>query len=131
MEIWALIYFICLLQALIPDLTLSFYFIYTGHKCITKSGQFRLACHAKPVLITALLVLNNPCGDPIEKGSGALRFAGYKQYTWWMDNLGKGMHKVIPACAVKEIRENYPSEYSKYIPYMESTKDENRIENGK
>ena len=35
------------------------------------------------------------------------------------------------SCAVKEIRENYPSEDGKYIPFMESTEDENRIENGK
>ena len=41
------------------------------------------------------------------------------------------MHKVIPACASKEIRKNYPSEDGKYIPFMESTEDENRIENGK
>ena len=131
MKIWALIYFKCLLQALIPDLTLRFYFIYTGHNCITESGQFRLVCLAKPVSITALSALNTLRGNPIEKGSGALSFAGYKQCTWWLHNrLGKGVRKVIPACAVKEVRENYPSEDGKYIPYVESTEDENRIENG-
>ena len=109
MKIWALIYFICLLQASIPEPTLRFYFIYTGHNCITESGQFRLVCLAKPVLITALSALNNIRGNPIEKGSGALRFAEYKQYIWWKHNhLGKGVRKVIPAYAVKEIRENYP-----------------------
>ena len=108
MKIWALTYFIWVLQALIPDLTLRFYFTYTGHNYITESGQFRPVCLAKPVLITALSALNNLRGDPIEKGSGAMRFAGYKQYTWWVHNrLGKGVRKVIPACAVKKIRENY------------------------
>ena len=63
MKIWALIYFICLLQALIPDLTLRFYFFYTRHNRITESGQFRLVCLAKPVLITALSALNNLCGQ--------------------------------------------------------------------
>ena len=38
LKIWALIYFIGLLQALIPDLTLRFYFVYTGQNCITASG---------------------------------------------------------------------------------------------
>ena len=129
MKIWALIYFICLLQALIPDLTLRFYFIYTGRNYITESGQFWLVCLVKPVLITALSALNNLLGNPIEKYSGALRFAEYKQYTWWVHN--RLVRKVIPACTVKEIRENYPSEDGKYIPYMESSEDENRIENGK
>ena len=120
MKIWALIVFIYLLEALIPDLTLRFYFIYAGHNCITESGQFRLLCLAKPVLITALSPLNNLRGDPIEKASGTLRFAGYKQYTWWVHNrLRKSLRKVIPACAVKQIRENYPSEDGKYIPFYE------------
>ena len=132
MKIWALIYFIYLLQASIPDLTLRFYYIYTGHNCITESSQFRLVCLAKLVLITALSALDNLRGDPIEKGSGALRFAGYKQYTWCVHNrLGIGVRKVIPACAVKKIRENYPSEDGKYIPFMENTEDDNRLENGK
>ena len=63
--------------------------------------------------------MNDLRRDPIEKGSRALRFAGYKQYTWWVNNcLGNGVRKVILACAVKEIRENYPSEDDKYIPFM-------------
>ena len=48
----------------------------------------------------------------MEKSSGALRFAGYEQYTWWVHNhLGKSMRKVIPVFAVKEICVNYPSEF--------------------
>ena len=50
------------------------------------------------LLISALSTLNNLLGDPIEKGSRALRFARYKQYAWWVHNrLGKGLLKVIPA----------------------------------
>ena len=129
MKIWALLYFICILQALISDLTLHLYFIYTGYNCIPESGSFRCACLAKLVLITAIPALNNLRRDPIEKGSGALRFAEYKQYSWWVNNcLRKSVRKVIPACALKEIRKNYPSENGKYIPFMESTEDENRIE---
>ena len=47
------------------------------------------------------------------------------------NRLGIGVRKVIPACAVKKIRENYPSEDGKYIPFMENTEDDNRLENGK
>ena len=126
-----LIYFICLLQALIPDLTFRFYFIYTGHNCITEPASLDLLV-LRTFLVTALLALNNLRGDPIEKGSGALGFARYKQYISWVHNrLGKDVRKVIPACTMKEIRKNYPSKDGKYIPVMESTKDENRIGNGK
>ena len=86
----------------------------------------------KPVLITALLALNNLRRDPIEKVSGALIFARYQQYIWWVHNrLGEGVRKAIPACTVKESCKNYTSEDGKYSPFMESTEDENRIGNGK
>ena len=58
----------------------------------------------------------------------ALRFAGYKQYTFWVHNyLGKGVRKVIPSCAVWKIRNNYKSEDDNYVPFMESKEDENRL----
>ena len=52
--------------------------------------------------------------------------------TWWVHNhLGKGVRKVIPSCAVCQIRVTYPSEDGKYIPFMESIEDENRVINRK
>ena len=50
----------------------------------------------------------------MENGSATLRFAGYKQYPWWVHNrLRKWVRKVIYVCAVKEICINYPSEDGK------------------
>ena len=69
-----------------PWLYLTSFCIYTGHSCITKFDLFRLFCFDKPVLITALSAMNNLREDPIEKGSRALRFPGYKQYTRWVQN---------------------------------------------
>ena len=123
LKIWGLIYFIWLLQALIPSFILHFYSVYTWHNCITESGQFRLVCLAKPVLITVLSAMNNLCRYPMKKDSTALRLARYKQNTWWIHNhLGKGMCKITPACTVKEIHINYPSEDSKYILFMKNEK---------
>ena len=57
----------------------------------------------------------------------SFRFAGYKQYTWWVHNrLGKGVRKVIPSCAVWAIRNTYPAPDDTYVPFMESIEDEER-----
>ena len=69
-----------------PWLYLTSFCIYTGHSCSTKFDLFRLFCFDKPVLITALSAMNNLREDPIEKGSRALRFPGYKQYTRWVQS---------------------------------------------
>lgn len=58
----------------------------------------------------------------------SFRFAGYKQYTWWIHNyLGKGVRKVIPSCAVWGIRDAFPSENNAYVPFMERKDDEERL----
>ena len=62
-----------------------------GQKCITK-----------PVLHASLSALNYLRGDCMENlDNSSYRFAGYKQYTFWVHNyLGKGVRKVIPSCAL-------------------------------
>ena len=55
------------------------------------------------------------------------RFAGYKQFTWWIHNyLGKGVRNVIPSCAIWAIREKYPAIDGLYVPFKESKDDEER-----
>ena len=55
------------------------------------------------------------------------RYADYKQYTWWIhDQLGKGVQKVIPSCAVQAIRNSFPSENQEYTPFIEKNDDEDR-----
>ena len=100
-----------------------------GNKCVTDSEGFVTVCISKHVLKTALSALNDLRGDSINDTSNcAFRYAGYKQYTWWVHNhLGKGVRKVIPSCAVWAIRDEYPSKDGKYIPFMESKEEEKRI----
>lgn len=91
-----------------------------------------MVCISKPVLQTALSALNNLRGDSLETNgiinSDSYRFAGYNQYTWWIhSHLGKGIRKVIPSCAIWAIRNTYPSEDGKYIPFMESKEEDKRI----
>lgn len=55
------------------------------------------------------------------------RFAGYKQYTWWIHNiLGKGVRKVIPSCAIWAIRQKYPAENNVYVPFKEYKEDDHK-----
>ena len=50
-----------------------------------------------------------------------LRYAGYKQYTWWIHNrLGKGIRRVAPSCVVWKIRNIFPESSGIYIPFTES-----------
>ena len=99
-----------------------------GHSCITGAKAFEIVCTPKPVLETALSALNNLRGDSLKDiKNESYRFAGYKQYTWWIHNrLGKGIRKVIPSCAIWAIRDKYPAENNLYTPFMESQEEENR-----
>lgn len=55
------------------------------------------------------------------------RYAAYRQFTWWVHNrLGRYVRKVIPACAVKEIREAYPDADGNYTGFR--TADESHSE---
>ena len=102
---------------------------FEGQKCVTSSEGFNTVCLSKIVLKTALSALNDLRGDSINYVNNcAYRYAGYKQFTWWVHNyLGKGVRKVTPSCAVWAIRTKYLSEDGRYIPFMESKEEEKRI----
>ena len=68
-----------------------------------------------------LYMLNNIRGDTINVRNASMRYAGYRQYTWWVHNhLGKGVRKVIPSCAIWAIRDVYPEQNKCYVPYHEA-----------
>ena len=102
--------------------------LFEGQKCITRSSGFRMVCLEKPVLHASLSALNHLRGDSMENlDKSSYRFAGYKQYTFWVHNyLGKGVRKVIPSCAVWKIRNEYKADNDVYVPFMESKEDEER-----
>ena len=103
---------------------------FEGNTCIILSEGFSTVCLSKHTLKTALSALNDLRGDSIktDRNNCSYRYAGYKQFTWWVhNNLGKGVRKVIPSCSVWAIRTKYPSEDSKYAPFMEYEEEERRV----
>ena len=75
------------------------------HECITNNENFQTVCLHNEVLKTTLFMFNNVIGDDINTSNRSMRYAGYRQYTWWVHNrLGKGVRKVIPSCAIWAIR---------------------------
>ena len=96
--------------------------------CITEHEDFQNVCLNLAVLKTTLNMLNNLRGDNIVYENDSLRYAAYRQFTWWVHNrLGKGVRRVIPSCAIWAIREKYPNEDNNYIPFLEAREEENRL----
>ena len=54
------------------------------------------------------------------------RLAAYRQYTYWVyqRRLGKHVRHVIPACAVKAIRDRYPEASGDYQGFHEADAEE-------
>ena len=99
-----------------------------AHKCITEHDVFKAVCLNVAVLKTTLRMLNNLRGDRIEYENISLRYAGYRQFTWWVHNhLGKGVRRVIPSCAIWAIRDKFPDENNSYIPFLEAREEESRL----
>ena len=95
---------------------------FNGKICITENDDFQVVCLHKEVLKTVLRMLNNIRGDGIDIQNKSLRYAGYRQYTWWVHNrLGRGVRKVIPSCAIWAIRDTHPADgNSAYVPFQEA-----------
>ena len=94
------------------------------YPCVTSHSNFSSVCLQEQVLKTTLYMLNDIRGDTINVRNRSMRYAGYRQYTWWVHNhLGKGVRKVIPSCAIWTIRDMYPEQNGYYVPYQEA-KDE-------
>ncbi|XP_065060247.1 P2X purinoceptor 7-like [Rhopilema esculentum] len=101
---------------------------FQGQSWISLSADFKIVCLTRAVLETALSAMNNLRGDKLVINNRTLRFAAYKQYTWWVHNrLGKGVRKVIPSCAIWAIRNSFPSENAYYVPFMESRLEDKRL----
>ncbi|XP_068671269.1 P2X purinoceptor 7-like [Montipora capricornis] len=95
-----------------------------GLTCITEHESFEAVCLNRDVLWTALVSLHDreSAGLPERQqvSNRSFRYSAYRQFTWWVHGyLGKGIWRVIPSCAVKKIRSEFPSEdeiYSSYNP---------------
>ena len=99
-----------------------------NNTCITQHEEFAIVCLNTAVLRTTLSMLNNLRGDRIEYENISYRYAGYRQFTWWIHNrLGQGVRRVIPSCAIWAIRDMYPDTDNNYVPYLEAREEEHRL----
>ena len=98
------------------------------NQCITEREDFAAVCLNGAVLRTTLSMLNNLRGENLSYENNALRYAAYRQFTWWVHNrLGKGVRRVIPSCAIWAIRDKYPQENNLYESFRESSEEEARL----
>jgi len=53
-----------------------------------------------------------------QSGFRFYRYAAYRQFTWWVRGwLGKKVRRVIPACAIRRIRDAFPEPDSMYVGF--------------
>ncbi|XP_033114047.1 P2X purinoceptor 7-like [Anneissia japonica] len=92
-------------------------------KCIVEHFEFEFVCLHPGVIRTALVarhdVRRNQLVDPIPNET--FRLKAYRQFTYWVhDRLGKAIRRVIPACVVGRIRQEYPSDNGAYVGFKEA-----------
>lgn len=126
--------------------TVSQFVADSGARCITDVEEFKMICLDPLVLklaITAMLETGSlPGGVPSEpipnryahlfnhntitatdasfSAYRSYRYAAYKQFTYYSHHkLGKKVRKVVPACAVKAIRTQFPEPNNIYVGFKD------------
>ncbi|KAG0445593.1 hypothetical protein HPB47_013602 [Ixodes persulcatus] len=78
--------------------------------CITEHADFALVCLQPAVLRVAFWALED-ADIPPTQGDPMLRFVAYRQFVRWMwQRLGRHNRRILPACVVCRIREQFPSD---------------------
>ncbi|XP_019622999.1 PREDICTED: uncharacterized protein LOC109469054 [Branchiostoma belcheri] len=93
-------------------------------RCITLHEEFHPLCIMRAALKTALIQRANLGLQDVREplSNRILRLSAYRQFTCWAHKrrLGKAVRRVIPACAVVKIREEYPSPDGVYVGFLEA-----------
>ena len=89
--------------------------------CVTKTGSFQSICLNKDVLQVALSEWNDLRGDNKEFENNNFRFIAYMQYILWCHgHMGRRNRTPLPNCVLRKIREVFPDDENKYVPYMDA-----------
>ena len=87
-------------------------------ECITSYELFTNLCTDRHVLELAIRACCDIRVEPLDFSMPSFRKAAYRQFVLWEHGyLGKGNRRIIPACAVKKIRSEYPSPDNVYMGF--------------
>ena len=87
-------------------------------ECITSYELFHNLCIDRQVVELAIRARCDIRVEPLDFSMASFRKAGYRQFILWEHGyLGKGNRRIIPSCAVKNIRAQYPSPDNVYMGF--------------
>ena len=87
-------------------------------ECITSYELFQNLCLDRHVLELAIRARCDIRVEPLDFSMSSFRKAAYRQFILWEHGyLGKGDRRIIPSCAVKKVREQYPAPDNVYMGF--------------
>lgn len=88
-------------------------------ECITSYELFQNLCIDRHVLELAIRARCDIRVEPLDFSMSSFCKAAYRQFILWEHGyLGKGNRRIIPSCAVKKVREQYPAPDNVYMGFM-------------
>jgi hypothetical protein len=92
-------------------------------KCITETDDFTHVCLRREVLRSVAVLLHDQQGSrlPEPVPNKVYRLCAYRLFTSWVHGrLGAHNRRVVPACAVSQIRQTFPEDNAVYTGFLES-----------
>lgn len=89
--------------------------------CLTSYTSFSNICLDRDILEVCIKARCDLRADEFNFSMESFRKAGYRQFALWRyGKLGRGNRRVIPACAVRRIRAQYPAPDGRYMGFRAS-----------
>lgn len=87
-------------------------------ECNTSYELFQNLCIDRHVLELAIRARCDIRVEPLDFSMSSFRKAAYRQFILWEHGyLGKGNRRVVPSCAVKKVRQQYPAPDNVYMGF--------------
>lgn len=87
-------------------------------QCITSYRTFNNICLDRDILEVCIKARCDIRADEFNFSMESFRKAAYRQFALWKyGKLGRGNRRVLPACAVRMIRQAYPSPDGRYMGF--------------